>query len=558
MHGSSPLLSILYVFAAALVSATVLARLKQPTLIGYIIGGMLIGPHGLQLVPYENVELLAELGIGLLMFTIGVELSISQLLRVKGIATVGGTLIAVIPALICVSLAGVFRWTIPESLVWGIVIGLSSTVVVLKLLAERGEVGSTYGNVSTGILLFQDVISIPILVLLPMLAIQGGFQEKALEIGTTLGRFAIFLLIIFVLGRFLIPRFLRFVAHTHSKELFSLSILSITLGIAAMTNLAGLSLALGAFVAGLLVSESDFGNQAASEVLPLKDSFSAIFFVSVGMLLDFSYFLTKWPVFTVGLAIIMVLKFFIVLGVGFLFRYPSKISVFVALALAQIGEFGFLILLSAKKNNLISDGSYQRLLGISILSIVATPYVLKLYPTVKKFFAFANNYTWIGREVKRNDKNPSAENSVDVSDHVIVCGYGPSGSIVVKNLQNLSYPVVVVDLNYKAIQQLKAAKQYAVYGDSSSMIVLEAAGIERAKLLIVTIPDPQAMQSLVKKVKKHLPNLPVLMRVKYMSDRDKLEMLGADELVWEEFEAGKELTRIALDRLNFSSEEAKT
>jgi monovalent cation:H+ antiporter-2, CPA2 family len=557
MHGSSPLLSILYVFAAALVSATVLARLKQPTLIGYIIGGMLIGPHGLQLVPYENVELLAELGIGLLMFTIGVELSISQLLRVKGIATIGGTLIAVIPAIICVSLAEVFRWTIPESLVWGIVIGLSSTVVVLKLLAERGEVGSTYGNVSTGILLFQDVISIPILVLLPMLAIQGEFQAKAIEIGTTLGRFAIFLLIIFVLGRFLIPRFLRFVAHTHSKELFSLSILSITLGIAAMTNQAGLSLALGAFVAGLLVSESDFGNQAASEVLPLKDSFSAIFFVSVGMLLDFSYFLTKWPVFTVGLAIIMVLKFFIVLGVGFLFRYPSKISVFVALALAQIGEFGFLILLSAKKNNLISDGSYQRLLGISILSIVATPYVLKLYPTVKKFFAFANNSTWIGREVKRKDKNPNPENSVDVSDHVIVCGFGPSGSIVAKNLQNLSYPVVVVDLNYKAIQQLKAAKQYAVYGDSSSMIVLEAAGIERAKLLIVTIPDPQAMQSLVKKVKKHLPNLPVLMRVKYMSDRDKLKTLGADELVWEEFEAGKELTRMALDRLNLTSEDAK-
>lgn len=556
MHGSSPLLSVLYVFAAALASATILARLKQPTLIGYIIGGMLIGPYGLKLVPYENVELLAELGIGLLMFTIGVELSISQLMRVKGISIIGGTLIALTSTLICVGLAPAFRWTLQESLVWGLVTGISSTVVVLKLLAERGEVGSTYGNISTGILLFQDVISIPILVLLPMLAIQGSVQDQAREIGVTFLRLVGFLAVIFVLGRFLIPRFLRFVAHTHSKELFSLSILSITLGIAAITNQAGLSLALGAFVAGLLVSESDFGNQAASEVLPLKDSFSAIFFVSVGMLLNFSYFLQKWPVFTIGLALIMMTKFFLILLVCFLFRYPSKISVFVALALAQIGEFGFLILLSAKKYELISYHSYQRLLGISILSIVFTPYALKLYPKVKKFFAFANKMDWIAREVKRS-KHPSSENNgIETTDHIIVCGYGPSGSIVAKNLQSLGYPVVVVDLNYRAIQQLKAAKQFAVYGDSSSMIVLEAAGIHRAKLLIVTIPDPQAMQSLIKKVKRHLPELPVIMRVKYMSDRDRLKALGADEIVWEESEAGKELTRLATDRLGLENPES--
>lgn len=556
MHGSSPLLSILFVFAAALVSATILARLKQPTLIGYIIGGMLIGPYGLQLVPYENVELLAELGIGLLMFTIGVELSISQLMRVKGISIIGGTLIALTSTLICVSLAPIFRWTLPESIVWGLVTGLSSTVVVLKLLAERGEVGSTYGNISTGILLFQDVISIPILVLLPMFAIQGTVQDQAREVGLTFLRLIGFLAVIYILGRFLIPRFLRFVAHTHSKELFSLSILSITLGIAAITNQAGLSLALGAFVAGLLVSESDFGNQAASEVLPLKDSFSAIFFVSVGMLLNFSYFLQKWPVFTVGLALIMVAKFFLILLVCFLFRYPSKISVFVALALAQIGEFGFLILLSAKKNALISDHSYQRLLGISILSIVFTPYALKLYPKVKKFFAFANKLDWIAREVKRSNHPKAENNGVEAADHIIVCGYGPAGSIVAKNLQNLGYPVVVVDLNYRAIQQLKSAKQFAVYGDSSSMIVLEAAGIHRAKLLIVTIPDPQAMQSLIKKVKRQLPELPVIMRVKYMSDRDRLKALGADEIVWEESEAGKELTRLATDRLGVDGSSA--
>jgi monovalent cation:H+ antiporter-2, CPA2 family len=555
MTPSSPLISILFVFAAALASATVLARLKQPTLIGYLLGGMLIGPHGLQLVPYENVELLAELGIGLLMFTIGVELSISQLMRVKGVAILGGTLIVVVTTLGCLLLAGTFRWTGPEAAVWGIVIGLSSTVVVLKLLAERGEVGSPYGNVSTGILLFQDVISIPILVLLPMLAMRGqSMAEIGTELGSTLGRFGLFLAAIFILGRFLIPRFLRFVAHTHSKELFSLSILSLTLGIAALANQVGLSLALGAFVAGLLVSESDFGNQAASEILPLKDSFTAIFFVSVGMLLDFSYFLQKWPTFTVGLAAIMILKFFVVLGICFLFRYPSKISVFVALALAQIGEFGFLILVSAERLGLISGHSYQRLLGISILSIVATPYVLKLYPRVKKYFAFMNRINWVAREVRRASAGKRANTMHPLEGHVIICGYGPTGSIVAKQLQGMGFPVVVVDLNYKMIQQLKASKQYAVYGDSSSMIVLEAAGIYKASLLVVTIPDPQAMQSLIKKVKRERPDLPVVMRVKYMSDRDKLSSLGADEIVWEEQESGEELARRALRRLNVQPE----
>lgn len=551
MHASSPLLSILYVFGAALISAIILARLRQPTLIGYLIAGMLIGPHGLRLVPYENVELLAEIGIGLLLFTIGVELSIAQLLRVKGIAIAGGSLILAITLGICLLIAPLFRWTAPEASVWGLVIGISSTVVVLKLLSDRGEVGSTYGNVSTGILLFQDVISIPILVLLPMLANTGAsLHQRWAEILAVFGRLGIFLVVIFVLGRFLIPRFLRFVANTHSKELFSLSVLSITLGIGALTNQAGLSLALGAFLAGLLISESDFGNQAASEVLPMKDSFSAIFFVSVGMLLDFSYFLEKWPVFTIGLFAIMLAKFLIILGISFLFRYPSKISVFVALALSQIGEFGFLILLTAKKNNIFSESSYQRLLGISILSIVVTPYVLKLYPRVKKAFAFMNRINWIAREIKRPSSNEAAEASFPVEGHVIVCGYGPTGSIVAKKLQNVGLPVVVVDLNYKMIQQLKAARQFAIYGDSSSMIVLEAAGIHKATLLIVTIPDPQAMQSLIKKVKKERPELPVVMRVKYMSDRDKLISLGADDIVWEEYEAGQELAKRALDRLN--------
>lgn len=557
MHAGSPLSSVLFVLTAALVSAAVLSRLRQPNIIGYLIGGLLIGPHGLGLVPYANVELLSEIGIGLLMFTIGVELSIPALLRVRSVSVFGGSLIVAVTTAICYFLAPFFRWSPAESVIWGLTLGLSSTVVVLRLLAERGEVGSAHGNISTGILLFQDVISIPILVFIPLLSVPGEAAAAWSEVFGGVGRLIVFLTLIYLIGRFLVPRLLRFVANTHSKELFSISVLCLTLAIAALSARAGLSLALGAFLAGLIVSESDFGNQAASEVLPLKDAFSAIFFVSVGMLLDFGYFVEKWPTFTFGLAIIVALKFFVVLVTCFLFRYQSKISVFVALSLAQIGEFGFLILLEAKKHNLITSGNYQRILGISILSIIATPYLLKLYPKVKKAFAFMNQTTWIGRPTAQANANFYEEkgaapqgDETRLKGHVIVCGYGPTGSIVAKKLQNLGLPVVIVDLNYKVIQSLKAARQYAVYGDSSSMIVLEGAGIEQAALLVVTIPDPFAMQALVKKVKQAKPSLPIVMRVKYMSDRDKLLSLGADDIVWEEYEAGQELARRAIDRLN--------
>jgi CPA2 family monovalent cation:H+ antiporter-2 len=564
MPYGSPLISIFFVFAAALVSASILARLRQPNLIGYLIAGMLIGPHGLKLVPYENVELLAEIGIGLLMFTIGVELSIAQLLRVKYIAVLGGCLILAITTVICLLLAPLFHWSGAEAAVWGLTTGLSSTVVVLKLLAERGEVGSAQGNISTGLLLFQDVISIPILVFLPILASGAGTSGLAQmkELGLILARLGGFLLVIYIVGGFIVPRLLRFIAQTKSKELFSLAVLSFTLGIAAITHQVGLSLALGAFLAGLVLSESDFSNQAASEILPLKDSFSAVFFVSVGMLLNFSYLVNRWPLFTLGLALIMTAKFFVILIVCFIFRYPSKVTVFVAIALSQIGEFGFLILVEAKKLAILSEGSYQRLLGISILSIIATPYLLKLCPRIKKGFAFMNRIEWIAREVRRTEPRVGEEESeghgFGLENHVILCGYGPTGAIVAKKLHGVGIPVAVVDLNYRMIQSLKSQKQPAVYGDSSSSIVLEAAGLEKAALLIVTIPDPLAMQSLVKKVKRLKPELPIVCRVKYMSDRDRLLALGADDIVWEEFESGQELARRALDRLGGSLKEDVT
>lgn len=558
MATGSPLLSVLVVLVAALISATIFVRLKQPNIIGYLIGGLIIGPYGFGLVPYENVELLAEIGIGFLMFTVGLELSIPQLIRVKYVSILGGSLILGIVCLASIGIAPLVGWTSTEAFLWGATLGLSSTVVVLKLLHERGEVGSQHGNVATGILLFQDVVSIPLLVMIPFLA-HSDFATQTNSLLGVLARLILFLSGIILMGRVLVPKFLHFVAHSHSKELFSLSVLAITMGTAALTSQMGLSLALGAFVAGLIVSESDFGNQAASEVLPLKDAFGAIFFVSVGMLLNFAFLVQKWPTFLVGLISVVTVKFTVVLFVCFLFRCQSKIATFVAIALSQIGEFGFLIILEGKKSGILSTDSHQKLLGISILSMIATPYFLKSHNRVKKIFSFMNRMEWIRRtrlsffsEERSHPETPGEKKKAGFFEHVIICGYGPTGSHVAKNLQDLGFTVVIVDLNYRSIQTLKDLKQNAIYGDSASTNVLEAAGLEKAILMVVTIPDPSAMKALVRKVKKLRPGLPIIMRVKYMSDRDKLLSLGADDIVWEEQESGKELIVRAKQILNIT------
>jgi CPA2 family monovalent cation:H+ antiporter-2 len=555
MHSSSsPLLSVLFVLAAALVSASILHKLRQPSIIGFILGGILIGPHGFGLVPYENVELLSEVGIGLLMFTIGVELSIQQLLRVKGVAIIGGSILIFWMIGLAFLLRHTFHLSFGEAAIWGMTTGLSSTVVVLKLLAERGEIGSAHGNVASGILLFQDIASIPMLVAIPILAgFNSGTQLPFDEVAMIMGKLGLYLVVLYTAARFLVPPLLKFVANTHSKELFSIAVLCITLVIAAITHELNLSLALGAFLAGLIVSESDFGNQACSEVLPMRDSFSAVFFVSIGMLADIGYVGSAWRALAISLPLVLIAKFSILLLICFAFRYQAKISVFTALALTQISEFSFLILTAANQQQMIGNETYQLILANAILTIVLTPYLLKLHPKAKRLFVGLNKTQWISRGQTQPAANYYEENKLahsELSKHVIVCGYGPTGSLVAKKLQSLGLPTVIIDLNYKVIQELKAQKQHAIYGDSSSLIVLNAAGIQTASLLVVTIPDPLAMQSLVVKVKQLRPDLTVIMRVKYMSDRDKLLSLGADDVVWEEYEAGRELIHRAEERLN--------
>lgn len=559
MHHESHLFSVVIILASCLCAAAVLHRLRQPTILGFILGGVLVGPHVFKIVPYENVELLAEIGVGLLMFTIGLELSLQKLFRVKWISVLGGSIMISTIVLITWGIARSYGWSPLQAFVLGCVIALSSTAVVLRLLAERGEIGSTHGNIITGLLLYQDIIAVPILTIIPAIAKDGSFTPNVLF--SLIGKFTLYVLALYAAARFLVPKVLMAIAKTHSKELFSICILTVCTVVAALAESVGLSLALGAFLAGLIVSESDFGNQAASEILPLKDAFSAIFFAAVGMLIEPRFFLENWVLVLATSTFLLFAKAIITFLITFLFRYPVQTSVFVGIGLCQIGEFSLLLLMVAYKAEIVSTLTYQVLLADAILTIVATPYLLKMAPNIAGALQFLDKFNEMGRSTKRgrNHKDESPEGLAIASEkemrgHVIICGYGPAGEIVHRKIEASGLPVVIVDLNYRIIQKLKQEGHAAIYGDCSSSKVLEAAGISNALLLAVTIPDPLAMRTIVKRLHGSHPDIPLLVRVKYNSDREKLISLGATDVVWEEYESGQELARRILSRLHFQPE----
>lgn len=562
MHDTSPLLSVVIILASCLCAATVLHRLRQPTILGFILGGVLVGPHVFHIVPYENVELLAEIGVGLLMFTIGLELSLQKLFRVKWISILGGSAMISTIVIITWAIARSFGWSPLQAFVIGCVIALSSTAVVLRLLADRGEVGSTHGNISTGLLLYQDIIAVPILTIIPIIARDDSFTPNVLF--SLIGQFTVYVFALYAAAKFLVPKVLKIIAKTHSKELFSICVLTVCTVVAALAQQVGLSLALGAFLAGLIVSESDFGNQAASEILPLKEAFSAIFFATIGMLLEPKFFIENWILILASSTGLLFAKAIVTFAVTFLFRYPVQTSVFVGIGLCQIGEFSLLLLMVAYKNNIVATLTYQVLLADAILTIVATPYLLRLAPRIAVSLQFLEK---ISPYKKEREMSKGTKQSEEVGPeglaiasegvmrgHIILCGYGPAGEIVHKKIVASGLPVVIIDLNYRIIQKLKSEGHAAIYGDCSSAKVLEAANINHAVMLVVTIPDPLAMRTIVKRIHSNHPEIPILVRVKYNSDREKLISLGATDVVWEEFESGQELARRILSRLHFRPE----
>ena len=540
------------VLLAAITCGAIFYRLKQPIIIGYLIGGLLVGPYALGFVSdVHTIEMFAEIGVALLMFALGVEFSLAELKPVYKVAVIGGALQILLAIALTGGLSSLFGLSLGSGILLGCIIAISSTVIVLKVLMERGELDSMHGRIALGILIVQDLSVVPMMVILPNLSDPANILGMPMLIA--LGKAALILAALAVLGTRLVPKFMARIAATRSRELFLLSSVALCFGTAAVTYYFGLSLALGAFLAGIIVSESDHSHQILADVIPLRDLFATLFFVSVGMMINPAFLITHLPEVG-GLTLGIVLgKALLIAGSTRLFGYAGRTSLAVGMGLAQIGEFSFVLAKMGRSDGLISEDFFSIILASALLSILVTPLMMQaatplyrqLYrlPFVRKSSA------------KKRSENVATAELTGLVDHVVICGFGRVGSSLGKVLIRSGIPVLIIDIDHFRIQELRDRGVPCLYGDSSNIEVLRHARLELARVMVVALPDPLACQMAMANAKQINPKLDILARAQRSQDVAGLYNLGAEEVVQPEFEASIEVIRFTLSKLGYTSRE---
>ncbi|MCH9056175.1 cation:proton antiporter [Synechococcus sp. PCC 6716] len=526
-------------------------KFHQPALLGYLGAGLLIGPAGVSFISDpQQIEGLAELGVAFLLFALGVEFSLAELKRVRTLAIQGSILQMGLTTLLVMILTLVVDWvTTPlQGLFIGLVLSLSSTAVVLKILTERGETATLHGQLMLALLIAQDLALGLMLAFLPALDHPKAFWSM---LGIALLKFLVFVAGAILFGRWAVPRLMQTIAATESQELFLLTIIALCLSIAWITAQLGLSIEMGAFVAGLMVAEVDYSNQALGRILPLRDTFACLFFASVGMLINPQVLIQNWAIILVLVTLVMLGKALIVLPIVLRFGYSFRTALLVAVSLNQIGEFSFVLALEGFTLGLINEHQYLLLLGTTAITLILTP-------------AWINSAPWITTTLNRipffNDWfSHAAEPTLfsvpeNLQGHVIVAGYGRVGQVLVNMLLNQGYTVVVIDNSEVAVQRLRSRHIPFVYGDADVEQVLEKTHLETAKALAIALPDPVSTRLVLQRALSRAPQLDIIARCHIDSEIDALTQLGAREVVQPEFEAAMELGAHLLASLGESSE----
>jgi len=537
MHGALEL--VLVLLLAAVVVVAVCRLLALPALLGYLLVGILIGPHALGLVQdTAETRYLAEFGVVFLMFSIGLEFSLPKLLAMRrmvfgfGAAQVGVTMLLFIAATIATGA----DWR--AGLVLGGVFAMSSTAILTKMLADRLELNSPHGRQIVGILLFQDLAVVPLLIVIPALA--QGAETLLLALGLAIIKAAVVLSLLLSFGQRLMRRWFTLVAKQKSSELFALNVLLITLGLAWVTELAGLSLALGAFLAGMLISETEYRYQVEQDIKPFRDVLLGLFFVTVGMLLDLETFLHYWYWIIGLLVLVFVVKTAVVVGVGRLFGTDSAVSLKSGLALAGAGEFGLVLLALAAHLSVVDDARMQIALATLILSMLLSPFVIEYSEHMVRRFSAAE---WMNRAMALHN---IAVQTMGAERHVIICGYGRSGQNLARFLEQEEVGFIALDLDPQRVREAAAAGESVVFGDAARREVLIAAGLMRANALVVSYADTASAMRILGLVQELRPGLAVVVRTLDDSDIDQLKQAGAAEVVAEILEGSLMLATHAL------------
>ena len=540
------------IMGAALVGGLVAYRFRLPVLVGYLVAGMLIGPDSFGLVKNVNlIETLASIGVVLLLFTLGMEFSLGDLKRMGKIGPLGGSIQILAMALLGFGVSRVlFNWTIPDAVFFGFLIALSSTAIVLKILVERGETNTPHGRIMIAILLIQDLAVLPLMVVLP--ALGEPTANLIYILGITLAKALIFLAAMTIIGFWIIPVFLGHVAGARSRELFLITILAICLGAAFATSYFGVSAAFGAFAAGMLVSRSHFAHQAVADIIPLRNIFAALFFVSLGMLVNPSFIVDNWSMVMLVALIIIASKFIVCSLIPRIFGFSLKTTLFVGAGLIQVGEFSFVIGQAGLETGVISANFYSLVLSSAFITILFTPIALKLAEI---------SYGWLStsRRLAHLTRLGSDEPLIDVkkrfSGHVIICGFGRSGSNLGNVLKGYNIPYIVVDLNPHIIREVRAQNVTCIYGDAGSTQILSMAYIEKARVLALTCPDPMAQITAASYARKVNPDIDIIARSPEGPAAERLRRLGVSEIIDPAFQAGLECVRHILGYYEVSTHE---
>jgi CPA2 family monovalent cation:H+ antiporter-2 len=530
---NEPLSLILILLISAVLTVALFRALRLPVMLAYFLVGVVLGPHASGLLPDSEANReFAEFGIVFLMFSIGLEFSLPQLyaMRKKVLGLGGSQVFVTLAAAMGIAKLAGLSW--PAAFVVGSALAMSSTAIVSKLLAERLDLNSRHGRLSIGVLLFQDIAVVPILVLIPALAITGTDLTEVL--GLAMLKATGMLLFLFTIGKWLINPWFNLVAGQRSRELFVMNVLMVTLLLAYATKLAGLSYALGAFIAGMLISETKFKYQVESDISPFRDIFLGLFFISVGMLLNVQQIINNIGVILLVLVVFVLFKAAIVTLVVRIVKYETGVAIRTGLILAQAGEFSFVILALGVEQKLVTGQALQVILAVSLLSMVIAPFLIQYNGRIarKLVHSYSRNSGQVVQDIDDVGKH--------LHDHVIICGYGRSGQYLARFLREESIPYMALDIDPSRVLEASAA------GESARRQVLEAAGGSRAKALVISYSDNRAAMKILHIVQENYPQLPVIVRTVDDTNMEALREAGAAEVVPEILEGSLMLASHAL------------
>jgi len=535
-----PLLNdIVIIFGLSIAIVFIFHRLRVPTIVGFLLTGMLAGPHGLGVINgVQQVNVLAEIGIILLLFAIGAELSLKDMWQIKKAVLVGGMLQVLLTLIVVFAIVSRIGLDFGEAIFMGFLISLSSTAIVLKLLQERDDIDSPHGKTTLAILIFQDVIIVPMILVTPLLAGATGDLggSPLVFIGKGIG----FVLLVIISAKWVVPHLLYQIARTRSRELFLLSVVFICFSVALLTSSLGLSLSLGAFLAGLIISESEYSHQALGNILPFRDIFMSLFFVSIGMLLDI-HFLFQQPGFFMLIALsVLVLKASIAGFATALLGYPLRTTIMVGLALGQVGEFSFVLSTFGVEYGLLDANVYQFFLSVSILTMAGTSFIIAASPQMADHIMRLP----LPKRLTSGTMVPGLNGSgkkVHLKDHIIIIGFGVNGRNVARAAMSAGIPYLVIETNPDTVRNEQAKGELIHYGDATHEAVLKHANIRDARVMVLGISDLVATRRIVAIAHGLNPALHMIVRTRYLHEMKPLYELGADEVVPQEFETSVEI-----------------